>query len=563
MASEMSRAAELVWRGNNTSAVRALEGIYRTSNETTKGLKRDADEQTVAFARVKEQTGALRTSFGSLLGFVGIGGVAFGLRDLKNSGVELQSQQVELRRALVSTGQDAAGAFGQLSKAAEDLSTHGGFGTTANLSALSQFVRETHSAVEAQKDLGLATDIARGRNMDLASAQNIVAQAEGGSVGRLQKILGPMVAAREAQVGLTVAHQKQIAVLQDQAAFMGKLGPIWLRQQEINDHLTAQQTALAQLTDKHATAQQTLALATKEFSGATAAYANTTEGKASNLTNSFRNLKEQLGEALLPVINRVIAAGAVLAEFLAHNKSVVLALTLGVVALTAAWGGMKILQGIKTMVVDLGRAFGITGAAGEAAGIEATAGADMATVAWRTFMTSTIVGLVIVGLVELITHWKQVEHVAVEVWQAITAAARDAIGFIVHGIKSLEQPFSDIGHFLSHPFGISLATGGVVPKYLAAGGPSGTDTVPAWLSPGERVLSVGEYASMGGEQGVQGAMGGLGGNFTIRNAQPIVVDVNGREILRAVVQQALSVAARGPTSLVGGSLQTGAPGLPV
>jgi len=50
---------------------------------------------------------------------------------------------------------------------------------------------------------------------------------------------------------------------------MGKMGGMWLRQQEVNDHITAQQAAMAQLTDKHAAATQILAAATATFAGST------------------------------------------------------------------------------------------------------------------------------------------------------------------------------------------------------------------------------------------------------------------------------------------------------
>ena len=50
-----------------------------------------------------------------------------------------------------------------------------------------------------------------------------------------------------------------------------------------------------------------------------------------------------------------------------------------------------------------------------------------------------------------------------------------------------------------------MSTGGIVPQYLAsggvAGGPKGSDTVPAWLTPGEVVLNAAQQknlASMGG-----------------------------------------------------------------
>jgi len=564
--------------------------MYSSSKDTTEGLKVDADEQTASFAKVREETGALRDSMMGLVGMVGIGGVAFGLRDLKDSGVALQAQQTQLQSALKATGQAAGGTATQLESAAESLSTKGGFGTTQNLSALTAFVRETHSATQAQSMLTLATNIARGRSMDLASAQQVVQRAYTGNVGRLQQLLGPMVAAREAQVGLTVSHQREIAALQNQAALMGKLGPIWLRSQEINDHLTAQQQALAQMTDKHATAMQVLAEAQQEFGGATAAYAYTSAGKISNLDNSLHNLVEQLGVALLPAINDVVGVFAKLAEFLAKNKTEVLVATLAVAGLAAAWGTMKVVQGVTGMLSDLGKMFGIVQVEGEESAMGLT-------IAWDTFMTATIVGLVLVGLVEMIEHWKQVEAIAIGVWHGIESGAVAAWHGIEHVATmiyhALTTAFTDAWNFIKvHTplggliaggidllhgnvggaassalrgltFGALSAGGPVKAHYYDMGGPVGTDTVPGWLSPGEGVVNAQGMAALGagGLSAVNSGQAPLSG--TIRVQQPYVVKLDTRVLTQSVIQQILNLGARGPSTLTGGSLVTGAPGLPV
>lgn len=55
-------------------------------------------------------------------------------------------------------------------------------------------------------------------------------------------------------------------------------------------------------------------------------------------------------------------------------------------------------------------------------------------------------------------------------------------------------------------------------RYAGEGNAFGSDTVPAWLTPGERVLSPTEIANMGGREGVERAVrGGNGGNTFIKN----------------------------------------------
>lgn len=606
MGAESSRVSELIWRGDNRSAVKALLGIKQASTETKDTLKTNSVEEEASMERVRRSSVALRDSFGSLAGMIGIGGVAFGLKDLVEGGLALQGAQTNLRASLKETGNVASGVFEQMQQAAEELSTHGGFTTPESLQGMANFVRETRSSTQAVKLNALATDIARARNIDYATAQQAVARAYTGSVGRLQQLLGPMIAAREAQVGLTTAHAQEIATLSDQASMMGKMGSIWLRQQEVNDHITAQQAALAQLTDKHTTATEALATATKLFGGyAQNVYSNTTQGKLENFHHQLQNLEESLGEDLLPALTKVIGVLSTFATFLGHNKTLVLALLGPIAALTLAWGGLKILQGIRTMALELAAALKITGTAGQTAGAEAAAGAEEATLAWSTFMKATIVGLVLVGLVELIDHWNAVrdavisvwhaiEHAAASAWNGIKTAAQDAVHFITHifdsvwhgivtgakwvakevksvlgtlgftgnGIASYINPFGLAGHLFG---ALGFAHGGVVPRYFAAGGPTGTDTVPAWLTPDEGVVTTDGMDSIGGPAGLAAinAGRGLAPNVTISpNPQAFVLRTSDREIGEGTLRWVLNKAARGPSTLVGGSLVIGAPGLP-
>lgn len=222
----------------------------------------------------------------------------------------------------------------------------------------------------------------------------------------------------------------------------------------------------------------------------------------------------------------------------------------------------------------------------------------MTTIAWDTFMRATLVGLVLVGLVELAEHWKLVEQAAVVAWHGvetaavaawnwIKSAASDtwrflekigtdiydalikpyvrAFDFIKGVFRGISSDARSVLGFVEHPFGLS--SGGAVPKHLASGGPSGTDTVPAFLSPGEGVVSTAGMDRIGGVQGLNainmgfGGAGALGG-VTIRpNATVGNVRIDGRTLLQLVVKYTLLDAARGPSNMVGGSIVTGARGM--
>jgi hypothetical protein len=378
-----------------------------------------------------------------------------------------------------------------------------------------------------------------------------------------------MVKAREATVGLTVAHQQQIATLQNQAMMMGKMGSVWLRQQEINLHITAQQQALAQMTDKHATAQQVLADATKYFAGATSAYSKTTAGQASNLSNSFHNLTEQLGSALLPAMDWLIARASTVAEWMARNKGVVMALVGAIGALGAAMGVRALVQSVHGLYTDLGKLiarFPLVGAAGETAGTEAALGGDAARLSWNAFFTGTLIGIGLMALFEIATHWKQFESGVLSVWHAITGAVKDAwnwikgavsdgVNWIWSKIKWLGDEAkkmiadSPLGGLIG--FGSNLLSGHVTHAFgdLAQGMTGGIVQSNGSVGLPYRNLFQANPSSQA-SQAVN------------VNVQPhnVALNVDGRQLANSVLRYTVNKAARGPSNMVGGSLMTGAAG---
>ena len=210
-------------------------------------------------------------------------------------------------------------------------------------------------------------------------------------------------------------------------------------------------------------------------------------------------------------------------------------------------------------------------------------------------------------------YWTDITHFGTVAWHGIEHGATTAADWITGAFKSalhwVENAWKNTMSFISHdtPLGAlgqlagghiggalhalsfgALNTGGVVEahqtaaappsggpslggppaKHLYTGGPAGTDTVPGWLTPGEDVLSragattlngmIGEGGLSALNAGVNPFGGGLGGgqNITIT---PGVAEfrVDGKVLAKAVVHYTLQKAARGPSSLVGGSLVTG------
>lgn len=567
LSDDVSRVAELIWKGDNRSAILAMKQMKDQNAETTDALKADNDEQAASFAKVREESSALRDSLVGLAGMVGIGGVAFGIKDLIEEGEHLQTAQAQLRQALKSTGLQAVSTQAQLERMAESLSTRGGFATTQNLAALTQFVGETHSATQAQQMLTLATNIARRTGEDLATTQEAVAGAYEGRTRALAKLLGPIEKSTAASIGLTTAHQQEINQIQDQATMMGKMGGIYARNAELADHLTSRQVALAQVQNQLASGHIALSTAMRVFAGSTQAYSDTTAGQISNVKNAFHNLTEELGTALLPAMDKIVHIAAGVAEWMAKNKSLVLDLTLGFAGLGTAMlmsKGIKAVLGLKNDLAAVAKAFGITGAAGETAGAEANAGAEAATIGWRAFMTSTIVGLVLVGLVELIEHWRQVEAAVVSVWQGVSGTVTSAWRWIENTVsKGVDWVWSKLKWL-----------GDEAKKLIADTPIGGLIGFGSNLLGGHVGRAFGDLAQgvTGGVVQANGSVGlpyrnvfesGTPSHVTVTPQSNVVLRTTDREIGRATVRWALNDAARGASSLSGGSLVTGRAGLPV
>jgi TP901 family phage tail tape measure protein len=278
-----------------------------------------------------------------------------------------------------------------------------------------------------------------------------------------------------------------------------------------------------------------------------------------------------IGQALMPIVVRYLpplvrlVKGA--ADWFTHLSQPVKDFIVGMTAFLVIGGPILMFFGhLITAVTTI------------KAGFEALKISEMAAGA---AMKATIVGLVIVALVLLVTHFKQVKQVAGVVWTWMKTAVKDVahvIGAVFKGLFDvLTWPFREAWKVISRfwhgvgsvvhtvggvlhtaTFGL-LHTGGVVkPKYFAAGGPSGTDTIPGWLTPGEGVLTRAGMASVGGESGLYALNHGGGlGNITIVPETQVILKTSDREIGQAALRWTLRRAARGSSTLTGGSLMTG------
>lgn len=182
----------------------------------------------------------------------------------------------------------------------------------------------------------------------------------------------------------------------------------------------------------------------------------------------------------------------------------------------------------------------------------------------------------------IVAAWHWIEHAVKNVFHEIVKVAKWAIndtplGTMIHLASGAAGVVSNLIHgniggafhaavggiggaLHAATFGLLHSGGAVRPRYFDMGGPVGTDTIPGWLSPGEYVLNAAAAANIGAP--MLGALNaGYGGGQQIRiQPGPVVLQLDSRTLARAVVRYSLEKAARGPSSLVGGSLVTGAGG---
>ena len=313
-----------------------------------------------------------------------------------------------------------------------------------------------------------------------------------------------------------------------------------------------------------------------QFAGRWKEQLQTPAQKFANVMAEVKTSVTNFGTAIMPIVTAILPRLTKditgLVGWMSHLPKPVREGVVGFTAFLAIGGPTLIFIG------KLVTAVGTVGKAMEAMKI--------VTIATSTVMKASLIGLVVFALVEMLTHLQTTKRIALEVFDGIKTAV------VLFG-RALGKIFTGIYHVITWPFikafaliknGLrdimkvpgsilhgagsvlhtlsfgALSTGGPVkPRYLAMGGPSGTDTVPGWLTPGEFVLNRAATSRIG--MPALEAMnrgGSLESEVRIAPA-PVTINLDSRTIWRGLMQFAASRQARG-TGLVGGGMMTGATG---
>jgi hypothetical protein len=160
--------------------------------------------------------------------------------------------------------------------------------------AFTGLVRTTGSVSKSMHDMGLVTDIARGKHIDVTKAAELLGKVHNGNVAVLKRY------------GIAI---DPITKAQDKL-------------KESNKKATAEQIAAAKATDKTATSQKAMAELQKRFGGQAEAYGKTAAGASDRFHVALENVEEKLGKGLLPILAKVTGGVATFLQGIDSGKGV-------------------------------------------------------------------------------------------------------------------------------------------------------------------------------------------------------------------------------------------------
>lgn len=368
---------------------------------------------------------------------LGLGVLVLGMHKAIDAAQADQIAQARLATAYKSSGLDV-NKYGSQIDGVVQSSAALGFKSEDVKTALGSLIVATHDNGKALALLSTAQDIARYKNIDLASATKMLVMAQTGSQ-RATKQLGLSV-----QAVTTQQDKAKAAAKAQQAALVSQMGSttkMSAAQRTLYDRLSNNiamslkaNLATAKIKDTQATAAQVIGLVNQKLHGQADAYAATAAGAKAKLGAEVTLLEENLGKALLPAITAVTGGLARFTGFMAEHATVAK-------VVIAVLAGLAIAILAVNTYLKLEAAF--------------TALATAAEWLFNTAMDANPLMLVVVGLVALgvalVIAWnksKTFRDVVLGVWGAIKSGVSAVIGFFTHTIPAAFE--SVLGWVRSH-----------------------------------------------------------------------------------------------------------------
>lgn len=215
----------------------------------------------------------------ALVGLASVGAVAAGIGAAAIEAADkFETAHARLVTALKNTGTSFEAVKGQVD-AVNSRMEKLGFTNTDTESAFAKLQAATKNTAKTVADMALAADVARGRNIDLSAATDLVTKVETGHVAQL-----------------------------------GRLG---IAVKDASGHIISQAEALKRLSDL--------------YGGQASAYSETFAGKMQTLKTVGEDLTKNLGLRLIPVLEKVGLGALAAAQYIEANWPKVKAVVAGVV----------------------------------------------------------------------------------------------------------------------------------------------------------------------------------------------------------------------------------------
>lgn len=433
------------------------------------------------------------------------GGLALAGKKVVDAAIESEKSQARLRAQLKASGISYTAHAKEIDAVIQKHSQLAGVDDEDLQDAFTAIVRTTGSVSTAMRDMGLVTDLARAKNMDVAKAGDAVAKIHAGQYRALKTLNLEFVKSTDNVDRLKASKDK----------------------------ITPSELAAAKAADVQANAQRALGLVQDKVRGQAEAYGKTTQGAMERAGVAVEGLQEDIGAALAPTVEKAAntlakfvnemqtgegAGGRFadklkdiwseakpivtwigratrnVAQFTAEHPGLAKLVT-GIVAVGAAVKALRFVSavtgftallkagrvaatGLKRVLASGGTAAGEAAAANAASSFSGHKGkfSSAGRTAGRAFSRGIGLGMLAgVGLI------------ATEFSDGLVDKVRSALGDRVGNAVQDAMPGGRVGRWGRDKLrgllgGIFRNAGGIIP------GQGNTDTVPAMLTPGEFVI---------------------------------------------------------------------------
>lgn len=407
-------------------------GIPFAGSVSKMGEKIDeAERKGSGFKASLESIGKTAT----IVGGVALAGVA---AESVKMADEFDVANVQLQNAIKNTTGSFPGLQSQINATYSKMAGLG-FNSTETAKALQSLTIATKSPTTAIRDMAVASDLARAKNMSLEGATQTLTKVYAGSQRALTQLglnldvgTGKLKSIQSATESVTTAH-RAVKIAQEEASeATGTKAPAAARKLETAQLKLAQAEHKLQM-DQHATGDILAAVAQRTH-GAASAFGSTLAGQVDKAKATIHNLATEFGEVLIPIIAKAAGVLASIISFFMHSEKAAIALAVVIGGPLVASITVYLASLVRAAAANVATVAGwIWSAATAVASAAAQVGAWVAVGAAATaaFIAENVATLgivagiaaVVAAAVYLATHWTQV-------WDTIKQIVATAVEWV-------------------------------------------------------------------------------------------------------------------------------------